>query len=381
MSSFFYVLLTLLFSSIVLVAIFFTAWRTMGRQKHTLIWTFAFVFSTLQWLINVIKPFDSYETYWVVACSLSIMTIVLGTWGHLERTKRKFKLSILATSGVVVALLTFYFTVIEPHSGLSNSLYLFHTVFYLCVCGYVLIKHREKPLPAEIGAAVTYFIFAVTQLAAAVAALLQGAEYNAEYFDIYRTINFLTVPSAYIAMSLFVVFVLASDMAEKMRLQAITDPLTNCLNRRGFYDSASSKLNKLTKLKQHVCVIYWDIDKFKSINDRYGHSAGDTVLKNVVDRVKKHIKSTDLLGRVGGEEFVILLGRACSDEAKEVAERLRIVIAEKPICYLEENIEVTASFGITEIIEEDIQIEQAIDKADCALYQAKETGRNKVVYS
>ena len=208
---------------------------------------------------------------------------------------------------------------------------------------------------------------------------MQGKELNPFFQDLYIYLNFVTMPAAFTAMGLFVVFMLASDLSEKMKSLAMTDVLTKCLNRRGFYEQAQKRIKRLLKKSQHVCVIYWDIDKFKAINDQYGHSCGDQVLIETVEQVRTHIKKDDLLGRLGGEEFIILLGRIEYDEAKEVAERLRETIENHTIFYEEKEIRVTSSFGVVFIDESVTEIEKAIDIADNALYRAKEDGRNQVV--
>ena len=104
----------------------------------------------------------------------------------------------------------------------------------------------------------------------------------------------------------------------------------------------------------------------------------DKALVETAKRVSNQIKSSDLIGRIGGEEFVILIGRATYKEAEEIAERLRKCISASPIKYKGQKIHVTASFGVIDIKEHDMPIEKAIDLADKALYLAKEDGRNKV---
>ena len=378
MNAFFYIIVSLLFTNIVLAVIFFTAYFSMGRERHTLIWAFTFVVAACQWLVNIFQP-SNFNAYWMIACTLSVGTILFGTWGHLVRTNSRFSKTSLLLSGLAIIAITYYFTVIDLHRGLSTSLYIYHTVFYLLLCGYVLLKHRDKPRAAEIGAAAAYILFAISQGIAATYALMQGAEWNAEYFDIYRMINFVSLPTGYIGMSLFIVFVLASDMSEKMRIQAITDSLTTCLNRRGFFQIAQDKLLSLLKKEMHVCLVYWDIDKFKAINDNFGHSAGDMVLQRATDVIKQNIKDSDLIGRLGGEEFVILLGRVDFDDARLVAERLRVALETTSFEYNGQLIDVTASFGVVQLKGEGALIETAIDRADKALYQAKQSGRNKVV--
>ena len=186
----------------------------MGRERHTLIWAFTFMIGAGQWLVNIFKPGD-YTVYWMLACSLSVGTVVFGTWGHLVRTSANYSRKMLFGSGVIVIGITYYFTVIEPHVGLRQSVYIFHSVFYMLVCAFVLVTKSQSSKTAEIGAATIYFLFAIAQAIAASAALMQGAQANSEFFEIYRTINFISLPTGYIGMSLFIVFILASDMSEK----------------------------------------------------------------------------------------------------------------------------------------------------------------------
>lgn len=186
----------------------------MGRERHTLIWAFTFLIGAAQWLVNIFKPSD-HVVYWMLACSLSVGTIVFGTWGHFIRTSVNYSRKVLFGSGIVVIVITYYFTAVEPHRGLSQSLYIFHTVFYLCICAFVLVRYSKSSKTAEIGAAVIYFLFAIAQGLAATAALMQGAVADPVYSDLYRTINFVSLPTGYIGMSLFIVFILASDMSQK----------------------------------------------------------------------------------------------------------------------------------------------------------------------
>lgn len=376
--SFFYIIVSLFFTNLILAVIFFTAYFSMGKERHILIWAATFIIGALQWLTNIFKP-DNFIVYWMLVCSFSVGTIVFGTWGHLVRTGYNFGLKVLFSSGIIVLLVTYYFTAVHSHRGLSMSVYIFHTVFLLCFCSIIILKHRERPRAAEVGAAASYFLFAIAQGIAATFALMQGAEIDPYFYSTYKTINFLSLPTGFVGMSLFIVFVLASDMSEKMREQAITDSLTGCLNRRGFYDNADNKLAEFIRKRQHVCLIYWDIDKFKNINDTYGHLAGDEVLSKTTAIIKNNIKEKDLLGRIGGEEFVIILGRASAAEAKGVAERLRMLIEANLVEIADETIKVTASFGVVELFNIDTAVDKAIDIADKALYEAKGRGRNRVV--
>jgi diguanylate cyclase (GGDEF)-like protein len=122
-----------------------------------------------------------------------------------------------------------------------------------------------------------------------------------------------------------------------------------------------------------------DIDCFKKVNDTYGHQVGDDALKAVANAIAKVIRTSDTAGRIGGEEFAIILPETTADAAKLLAERLRLSIANIVISLDDCDVTFTASLGISELNHDDASIESAMSRADIALYQAKEQGRNRIV--
>lgn len=379
MSPIFFTLVTLFLTSIIWAIIFLMSWYTLGKKTYALIWSGAFIVSACQWATVLAKSwFSSDITYWMLATSFSMLSVLLGTWGHCMRTKANINVPYLCIFAVLVSLAVYYFKVISPHIGLSMSLYIYYDVLLLILNSIIIFQHRKKSRPAEIGAVTTYLLCALFLFVAATIALLQGTQVNNDYLKLYTMINFITVPVAHVGMAVFIVFIMTSDLAEEMENLATTDVLTGCLNRRGFYQKAQDQLTSFINEQKHVCLIYWDIDVFKTINDEFGHAGGDKALTETAKRVQQQIKSSDIIGRIGGEEFVILVGRATYQEAEEIAERLRSCIASTPIKYKKHKINVTASFGVIDIKEHDVPIEKAIDLADKALYLAKEEGRNKV---
>ncbi|WP_434931052.1 GGDEF domain-containing protein [Shewanella sp. HL-SH5] len=381
-SPFSYTLITLFFASVMLSIIFLMSWYSMGRRTYTLFFSVSFMVSAALWAVNLGKTlFSSNELYWIIVSSLSLIAVIMGTWGHCLRAGVKISRLLFFSLAILGVSLTTYFTIFNPHIGLRMSLYLYIDVFFLLTTAFVILKHRQHSRPAEIGASIVHALFALTLFIAASIALSQGAVINMDLVHLYAMVNFTSLPAAYVGMSVFVLYMLASDLAEEMKTLAITDQLTGCFNRRGFYDKANHLLTSFKQSNQHVCLIYSDIDNFKMINDQYGHTAGDQVLSQVARRLKQHVKSDDLIGRIGGEEFVILIGRANYKEAFDVAERLRKILASTPIYYSNIAISVTASFGVVDVKTADSKIENAINLADEALYHAKKTGRNKVIHS
>lgn len=217
MNAILFIELTLLITSSALAIIFYTAWRTMGKQKYSLIWTVAFLVIVIQRIFNINKAeFDSHTLYWMIVCILSVSSVVLGAWGHILRTKSQFNLNYLFGSCLLVILMTFYFTEIEHHVGLSMSIYVFYNTFVLFCVGIMILKRPKKIMPAEIGASASYILLALFQGLAGTLALMQGENINESLREMYILVNFVTLPAAFIAMGLFVVFILASDLSEKL---------------------------------------------------------------------------------------------------------------------------------------------------------------------
>lgn len=164
--------------------------------------------------------------------------------------------------------------------------------------------------------------------------------------------------------------------AEKL---ARTDPLTGLHNRRAFFEHAHTIDELANRHKQAYSVIMMDIDHFKSVNDTFGHDVGDRAIKFVAGSVVEIARSSDIAGRIGGEEFGLLLPQTLADSAVNVAERLRRSVASKTLDVPGERIGLTASFGVAQYRGDQDSFQQILNKADQALYEAKRGGRDRVV--
>ena len=167
--------------------------------------------------------------------------------------------------------------------------------------------------------------------------------------------------------------------------QALEDPLTKLRNRRAFTQSATGELKRSGRDNTPVAVVLMDLDKFKLVNDTYGHDVGDTVLKHFSKMLRKHLRSGDIIGRIGGEEFAVVLTRSTDGEkAFQILDRMRALVADTPCSYHDKNGELcslhySVSIGVVSLIPNDETIESLLMRADEMLYKAKDTGRNKVV--
>ncbi|MBW4656797.1 MAG: sensor domain-containing diguanylate cyclase [Kaiparowitsia implicata GSE-PSE-MK54-09C] len=164
----------------------------------------------------------------------------------------------------------------------------------------------------------------------------------------------------------------------ELRKQAATDVLTGAMSLRAFKEEAAKHLSLAARHKAPVSCIAFDLDHFKLISDTYGHAAGDKVLTGVVRSCQSGLRQSDLLARIGGEEFAILLPHTQASMAIEVAEKLRTLIGALRFPGSLPPIKATASFGIAEAQPGD-DLEALLHKADQALYDAKRTGRNRSI--
>ncbi len=166
---------------------------------------------------------------------------------------------------------------------------------------------------------------------------------------------------------------------KKVKEEANIDPLTGLRNRRSFERTLNEFFRDFKRYGYPFSVIMMDLDNFKDINDTYGHLVGDRVLKEIGNILKNYLRAKDVPARTGGEEFTIILPGVGKKEALLVAERLRKVIANHPIEYKNKKINLTASFGVSEMREGVKAPEDLIREADEKLYHAKRTGKDKVV--
>lgn len=194
------------------------------------------------------------------------------------------------------------------------------------------------------------------------------------------------VISSLLAVGIFGVRRLFAEMeANRARLEtlAATDPLTGLHNRRRFFERAYDEIRRCQRSGEPLTLLILDLDHFKYVNDRYGHAAGDAMLIAVADAIRTTLRRVDVAGRLGGEEFILLLPGSSGEAASVAAERLRSVLG---AARTEDGIGVTTSLGVAvaDKVPLDIDVKEyfreLVHEADTALYLAKERGRNRVEF-
>jgi diguanylate cyclase (GGDEF)-like protein len=164
----------------------------------------------------------------------------------------------------------------------------------------------------------------------------------------------------------------------ELRLLASTDSLTGAMSRRAFDEQTNREIDRANRYERKLSCALIELDHFKSINDTYGHSVGDRVLQCVVTMLKAELRTSEFIGRIGGEEFAVIFPETPFATALEIAERMRKKLASTPIDVARRHISVTASIGVADCSGSK-ESDYLLHRADMAMYKAKANGRNRVV--
>jgi diguanylate cyclase (GGDEF)-like protein len=167
-----------------------------------------------------------------------------------------------------------------------------------------------------------------------------------------------------------------------MRFQATHDPLTSFLNRGAILEMLNRELARSSRERTPIAVLMADLDHFKEVNDKYGHLTGDQVLRDIGDRLLHSVRPYDLIGRYGGEEFLIVFPNCIASDARDRAEELRRIIRDRPITTSDGAISISVSIGVVSIVHNrptSMEPDEILREADAALYAAKRGGRDRCI--
>lgn len=243
------------------------------------------------------------------------------------------------------------------------------------------------PIPAMLWCALSYSLFATagitlffsmwTLLAISSGTLLIGA--NVDTQQAIMSLRVGVTLTALAPLTVASVMVARNELLARLKYAASHDPLTQVLNRGGFMIRAEALLATPHLLRRPVAVLMMDIDFFKKVNDSHGHAAGDVVLSAFARVAEDCLRSGDLLGRLGGEEFAVLLPGCGSDEARLIAQRICDAFAQHTVALKDGTpLTATVSIGACWAASTGTPIETMLSSADAALYRAKQAGRNRV---
>lgn len=169
-----------------------------------------------------------------------------------------------------------------------------------------------------------------------------------------------------------------AEAVERAEALALTDSITGLKNRRAFFEEAGVEFLRAQRHGRDLCVLMIDLDHFKAINDQYGHGAGDEVLRVFSDTLAQASRRSDIVARIGGEEFAVVLPETNADQAEVIAQRIRWSVEAERVRFRDSEVKFTASLGLAALTEGDAAVSDLLARADEALYRAKSEGRNRV---
>ena len=251
---------------------------------------------------------------------------------------------------------------------------------YTMVVAFEFWRGRAEPLGSRWPAIIVlgaHSVLFLLRVPFALASPLDGSSvplWNSGWFAIIALESLLYA----IAFAVIVVAMAKERMELKHKKSALSDPLTGIANRRAFFDDAVARLDPASKDSRPLAVLLFDLDRFKRINDRFGHAIGDKVLRLFAEKATANLRSADLVGRLGGEEFAAVLSGVELSTAFMFAEQIRISFAAAARVVDGHRVAATVSAGIALLAASESDVDSLLARADQALYVAKARGRDRV---
>jgi diguanylate cyclase (GGDEF)-like protein len=374
------VLLALMLVSAMLAVMLGLAWYCFDRPRYAASWSAAFGLAAAQSLLKLTLPEDmlgrtgQMALYSAIAVAIPLLLFA----GFAQRCGRHRAWIGTASGAAVVAVVS----VTMLASAGATSLAMVVPLFYRAAL--VLLTTVVVTPPGRRANFTEWTVIAMLGLLALHSIVLGALMLMRMQFGFHglggldRYLLLVGLPAALIGVGMSAVLLLAADLAEKMRELATRDPLTGVLNRRGFEEAAARSLASARRRGAALCAVITDVDRFKAINDRFGHATGDRVLVRLAEFLESSVRANDLVGRLGGEEFAILLSDTDGCSGGEAVERIRQGV-EELAQGLDLESGLTASFGVACVTDGDPTFEAVLSRADAALYEAKISGRNRTV--
>ena len=241
----------------------------------------------------------------------------------------------------------------------------------------VALAREREPLLSRWGLVFAYGAIAVSSSLRVVQGwVLDRGMDNLLPSDIFLDLNLIAAAVHISASGAFSLSIAYERSVARLRDIALRDPLTGLYNRWSI--ETLSEVTQPQRARKDAALVLLDIDHFKSVNDGYGHAAGDAVIRHCAELIRRTFRDYNLIARIGGEEFIILLPGKDLGQARDLAEKLRQTIESEPISFQGNTIRVTVSAGISHGAADPLSFPRLLEKADMCLYQAKKNGRNRV---
>jgi diguanylate cyclase (GGDEF)-like protein len=366
----------LFFTSVIMALAMGVAWLHFGRQRHVLSWALSYGAAMVQWVANAGGIALKSGPLMALAASCIVVSGTLVVVGVRQRSGQNIPWRLMIGAGVLVGAGGIYAAMIHDRSLQGMIVPGYVGILMLCSAASLWPRGRRFNAP-EIAFFTMFLLFALFQSALAISAAADLGQAPGPGLVAYRAILGLGLPSIYVGTGVAAVMVVAGDLAHQLRRQMRHDPLTNVLNRRGLDEAAVRAIANARRYNRPLALVVCDLDGFKALNDGHGHIAGDAALRGFAQLLTSAVRRGDVVARMGGDEFGLLLVETEAAAAADVMERVRaeigcLILPSAPRAQLR------ASFGVAELQVGDEQLDDLVARADAALYDAKRDGKDRV---
>ncbi|TDR93400.1 GGDEF domain-containing protein [Enterovirga rhinocerotis] len=363
-------------TSAIFAAALFVLWKHQRHLRYVGLLALAFGLKSLAYLVQFATLTDYISLSRIVSNALFVATAILVVGGLISRYKERPPYVLMTLIGVAAMLVLAFYQIVDENYA-ARVIALNAAIAAISAIGiWKLLRLVRKAFIEMIVVCVMMLHFCGALLRPVL--LMAGGDPTKLSID---SVYWLGVAATDIIMSLLlvlgVVTGVALDLFAKLRIESIQDSLSHLLNRRGFEESANASLRSDPDRTAPAALILADLDHFKAINDTYGHAVGDQVIVGFARSLAREAADGAVLGRIGGEEFAVLLPGADAAEGVRYAERVRLLFALTPLPGVRAPRNVTASFGIAGVGPGG-NLEAVMRDADQALYEAKRAGRDTI---
>ena len=357
--------------------VFLIAWVAFGRSKHVMFWSVAFALAAMMWAFETASETAGGASPLQRVALIAIQGLVTAmiAIGFRYRSGRTSGAILLLGAAVAQAAISAAMAGVGVAlSLLSLPLMLFDAAMFFLAARSLTGRRRQERVAEGLAAVGLTALAGLNIMTFAMrAAPALGVRIDPAALD---RLWLLLLPPIVAGIGLFTIFLIAADLADRTRRLAAIDAQTGLLNRRGLEEALGAIITSVRRNRRSMALALIDIDRFKSINDRFGHSAGDRLIETFGRCLRESTGRRDLVARIGGEEFAVIMTDVDAGAAMCAVEVLREKVAQIEMDF-GQPIDVTASFGLTEFREDDLGFDTLFSRADRALYESKAAGRNR----
>lgn len=329
-------------------------------------------FAVALWLVQPL-----FSASWPNEIASSLLFISCGMiWNGARMFHGRPVLPLALVTGAIVWLMTFRLPIVAEWGSARVVLSSIIITIYIVLTAIELKRERRKPQSAHRHAILMPILHGAVFLSPILTTHFfsdAAQDFGEGWFALFALLTLL-----YVVGTAFIVVVMAQERSMLVhKTAALTDPLTGFCNRRGFFERADKIIELHARRREPVSVLMFDLDHFKSINDRYGHAVGDEVLRVFAATASGNMRADDTVGRLGGEEFAAILSGTV-EAAATVAHRVRMAFEVAGTRIAGIPVGATVSVGVASMSASGSDIHELLIRADAALYRAKTSGRNRV---